>query len=95
MSDVITGIGELMTQDGDHTVLHDAALVIEEGLVACGQRLPRPRPITAPISAAGRSSPAGSTRTATSSSTATAAPSSRRGWPARATPPAASPSRPL
>ncbi|KZX21582.1 imidazolonepropionase [Rathayibacter tanaceti] len=34
MSDVITGIGELMTQDGDHTVLHDAALVIEEGLVA-------------------------------------------------------------
>lgn len=34
MSEVITGIGELMTQDGDHTVLHDAALVIEDGLIA-------------------------------------------------------------
>lgn len=34
MSTVITGIGELMTQDDEHRVLHDAALVIDDGLVA-------------------------------------------------------------
>lgn len=34
MSTVITGIGELMTQDDEHRVLHGAALVIDDGLVA-------------------------------------------------------------
>lgn len=34
MSTVITGIGELMTQDDEHRVLHGAAVVIDEGLVA-------------------------------------------------------------
>lgn len=34
MSTVITGIGELMTQDDEHRVLHGAAVVIDDGLVA-------------------------------------------------------------
>lgn len=34
MSTVLTSIGELMTQDDDHAVLHDAALVIDDGLIA-------------------------------------------------------------
>lgn len=34
MSTVITGIGELMTQDDEHRVLHGAAVVINDGLVA-------------------------------------------------------------
>jgi len=34
MSELITDIGELTTQDGDRTRLHDAALVIDEGRVA-------------------------------------------------------------
>lgn len=34
MSEMITGISELMTQDEDHAVLHNAALVIDDGLIA-------------------------------------------------------------
>lgn len=33
-SELITGIGELMTQDRDQAVLHDAAIVVDGGLIA-------------------------------------------------------------
>ena len=94
---LLTGIAELVTNDPAHDgtplgVLADAAVVVEGRpgrLGRAAQRRP-PTPTPCATSAAARCSRASSTPTPTSSSPATGPRSSRPGWPARATPAAAS-----
>ena len=94
---LLTGIAELVTNDPTHDgtplgLVQDAAVVLEGRRVAwVGPRVRRARRRRRPRPRRPRgASPASSTPTPTWSSPATGRPSSRRGWRARATPPAAS-----